>query len=600
MLLIRKLLSLLDRSQRYQLCLVLAGTLLAGMLEMVGISAIPLFVSLLIEPAQLSAAFSGTLLYPWTPKTNDVTGVLYGAALLATFFLGKNLYLTILVFAETGLTAGITASISSRLFQGYLYSPYTVHLRRNPAEFVRNITEEVFHSIEFLKGGMRLIREGLVLIVVLLVLVFVDPLVSIAVFSLLALATVIFYLGVRHALTERGLLSQEHWSRQIQIINQAMGAIKEIKIFGREAYLISTLQRELSCIQMHDTFYLVVGSLPKLFIEVLAVGALLLVATAFMLLGRPAHSMLPVLALVGVAVVRLAPAITVINTSLADLRYKRASLELVCNELQTFANCNRQPCLPGSSGKFQASIKLNDVRYTYPGATTEAIRGISLEIAAGEAVGFIGTSGAGKSTLVDIILGLLTPSSGEVRADGSVIQNDLRDWQRQIGYVPQDIYLMDDTIRRNVAFALPDKDIDQLAVSRALEAAQLNVFVNNLPLGINTVVGNRGIRLSGGQRQRIGIARALYHDPRLLVMDEATSSLDNETEREVIEAIGRLRGTRTIVMIAHRLTTVKGCDKLYLLENGRVKNQGTFDELSIGEAILKQLISMPSEEITVI
>jgi ATP-binding cassette, subfamily B, bacterial PglK len=228
----------------------------------------------------------------------------------------------------------------------------------------------------------------------------------------------------------------------------------------------------------------------------------------------------------------------------------------------------------------QSAICLDKVHYRYPGAPRDALREVSLKIKAGEVVGFIGISGAGKSTLIDVILGLLIPTSGTVSIDGHNIHQHLSDWQRQIGYIPQDVYLIDDSIRRNVAFGLPDDEISDVAVARALRAAQIDDFVRGLPGGLETSVGNRGIRLSGGQRQRLGIARALYHDPGVLVMDEATSSLDDETERDVIAAIGRLREDRTVIMIAHRLTTVMNCDRLYLLEAGRVKDQGSFKELA--------------------
>jgi len=318
----------------------------------------------------------------------------------------------------------------------------------------------------------------------------------------------------------------------------------------------------------------------------------------FVLLGRTIISMLPVLALLAVGTVRLVPAFNGITTSLVQIRNYYPALELICrelNELEHVANPRSvQPALPATEPRFKSAIDLHDLHYKYPGAASEALSGVSVTIKAGEAIGFIGPSGAGKSTLIDLILGLLTPTKGEVRVGGRSIEDNMSAWQRQVGYIPQDIYLIDDSIRRNIAFGLPDDEIDDVAVERSLRAAQLDSLVESLPKGAETNVGNRGIRLSGGQRQRIGIARALYHNPEVLVMDEATSALDNETEREVVAAIGTLHGDRTIIIIAHRLSTVEGCDRLYLLDEGRVKDNGNIAELGLRHKHLRQ--SSPNNE----
>ena len=445
--------------------------------------------------------------------------------------------------------------------------------------------------MQFIKGGMRLAREGLVLAVVFLLMILVDPLVSLSVFLLLTLASGGFYLVVRGALTKRGQLFQDHWSQQVQVINQSLGAIKDAKMLGREPHLMKLFRWEVNCLRRHETFYDVVSALPRHFLEVLSIAAVFPVAAAFVLLDRPIQALLPVLALFGVAAVRLVPAIASINMALVDIRYKRPAFDLVCAELEALevpVAC--QPCRIVSQSqinKMQDSIRLEDIHYRYSDAAAEALQGVSLEIEAGAAVAFIGISGAGKSTLIDIILGLLTPTSGQIHVDARDIQQNLSEWQRQIGYISQDIYLIDDSIRRNIAFGLPDDEINDIAIARAIQAAQMEGLVRSLPEGLDTLVGNRGIRLSGGQRQRIGIARALYHDPSVLVMDEATSALDDETEREVIEAIGRLRGDRTVIMIAHRLTTVRNCDRLYLLDAGKVKDQGSFEELAKRHAYLR-------------
>lgn len=566
---------------------------------MIGLGAIPTFVSLLIKPNSLFAVIQDGQFADWIRKKDEGTLALYGAGLLTAFFLMKNSYIAGLIYGETRLAANITAHLSKRLFQGYLDRTYTFHLQRNPAELVRNITEEAVRSVDFLKAGVRLLREGLVIGVILSLLLFFDRLITVSVFTLFAAASGVFYLMVRRSLVIHGQLSLDHWGRQVQIINQALGAIKDIKLLGREAHLKSLLGHEVDSLHQHESHYLFMNALPRIFFEVLAVVALVIVGAVYVVFGRPVQTMLPLLALFGVAVIRLVPSITSINTSLTDFRYKRPAFDFVCAELEAVENLDVQQSSTKPSTakpiKMQGMIRLEEVRYRYPGAASEALQGISAEINLGEAIAFIGVSGSGKSTLIDVLLGLIEPTYGCVCVDGTDIRENLPFWQRQIGYVPQDIYLLDNSIRRNIAFGLADEDIDEAALTRAVEAAQLDKFVRSLPDGLSTPVGNRGIRLSGGQRQRIGIARALYHDPSVLVMDEATNALDDEMEREVVEAISRLRRGRTIVMIAHRLTTVRSCDRLYLLEEGIVKDQGSLEELMIRHKTLISSVVRSSE-----
>jgi ATP-binding cassette subfamily C protein len=453
------------------------------------------------------------------------------------------------------------------------------------------LTEAAYHAVQYVESGMRLIREGLVLCVILLLMVLVDPFVSLSVFLLLAVTSGGFYVMVRRMLTRRAQLSQDHWTRQVQLVNQSLGAIKDAKVLGRESNLTEMFSREAGAIRHHETVYGVIGGLPRYLLEVLSVAAVFSVSAAFVLLGRPMNTLLPVIALFGVAVVRLVPVVNGINTALVDLRYRRPAFEVVCTELRTVepaaAQAVRSANGQSRKNKLREGIRVENVHYRYPNSPTFALRGISLEIKAGEVVALIGASGGGKTTLIDVLLGLLTPTSGKVIVDGEDIHADLGAWQRQIGYIRQDVYLLDDTIRRNIAFGLPDADIDDVAVARAIEAAQLDEFVQGLPQRAETLVGDRGVRLSGGQRQRVGIARALYHAPGILVMDEATSALDDDTERDVIGAIERLRGDRTIIMVAHRLTTVRECDRLYLIDSGQIKDQGGFHELAVRHATLR-------------
>jgi ABC-type multidrug transport system fused ATPase/permease subunit len=329
-------------------------------------------------------------------------------------------------------------------------------------------------------------------------------------------------------------------------------------------------------------FLATLQQLPRLWLELLAIAGLAILVISMLAQGRALEALLPTLGLFAAAAFRLMPSVNRVLTSVSSLRYALPVIHTVHAELELTAPEATKARVAIMA--FREELKVQNIAYAYPGAHDAALKEISLFVRCGESVGIIGGSGAGKSTLVDILLGLLTPDSGEVRVDGQDIQHALRGWQDQIGYVPQSIFLTDDTLIRNVAFGLPSRQIDTAAVWRAIRAAQLEEFVQTLPQGLDTMVGERGVRLSGGQRQRIGIARALYHDPAMLVLDEATSSLDTATERGVMQAVRALHGAKTTLIVAHRLSTVQHCDRLYRLEHGRVVQEGTPETMLVSRA----------------
>ena len=579
----RRLKLLLDRRQAIRMSLLFLGLLLAAVLEMIGLGSIPLFVALLADPDRVLAALPAGALGAfgdWLRALEPGAIALYGASALAVIFVLKNLYLGGLAYAEQRIVRDVTASVSSRLFRSYLLAPYTFHLGHNPAALVRNTTTDAVQAIQLVSSAMKLLRETLVLAVVFVLLLITDPLVSLAVFLSLGLATAAFYLAMRSALSRRGQVARGHRAEQVKAVNQGLGAIKEAKLRGSERQLLRVFDREVRGLHQQQAFERFVNELPRLFLETLAITAVLLVSAVFVVLGRPIQEMLPVLSLLAVAVVRAVPAFTVITRALTQMRFQRPSLEKVVRDLSELERERPSSALFADSlpadtaapaSEPPESIRLENLHFRYPNADSDTLAGINLAIRRGESVGIIGPSGSGKSTMIDVILGLLEPASGRVLVDGEDIRASLPAWQRRIGYVPQDIYLLDDTIRRNIAFGVADADVDESRLSDAVRAANLKPVIECFHKGLDTVIGNRGILLSGGQRQRIAIARALYTRPGVLMLDEATSALDNETEKEVVEAIDRLRGERTIIIIAHRLSTLRGCDRLYRLVNGRIE-----------------------------
>jgi len=393
-----------------------------------------------------------------------------------------------------------------------------------------------------------------------------EPLGAVVVVSILGAAGWFFHRISRSHIARWGEARQYHDGLRLQHLQQGMGGVKDVKMLGREADFLNQYhmhnEQSARAGQMHSTLQ----QLPRMWLELLAVSGLALLVISMLAQGHALEFVLPTLGLFSAAAFRLMPSVSRVLGAVQALRYGLPVIDVLHAELNlALPEVTRTNISPAP---FRSGLKLSNVNHTYPGTVTPALKDVSLVIELGESVGFIGASGAGKSTLVDIILGLLTPDQGVVMVDDKDIQQNLRNWQEHIGYVPQSIYLTDDTLRRNVAFGLPDEQIDDAAVKRAIQSAQLEDFVSSLPDGLTTMVGERGIRLSGGQRQRIGIARALYHDPALLLLDEATSSLDTATELGVMQAVKALQGSKTILIVAHRLSTVEHCDRLYRMENG--------------------------------
>jgi ABC-type multidrug transport system fused ATPase/permease subunit len=500
--------------------------------------------------------------------------VIGGMLTLVGVYLVKAVFLAFLAWRQTCFAFGVQAQLSQQLFTVYLCQPYTFHLRRNSAQLISNAITEVTMFIQNgMIPGMLLLTESLVVLGLCSLLLVVEPLGALIVVGVLGTASWGFHRLTRGCITRWGEARQHHDGLRMQHLQQGLGGAKDVKMLGRESDFLAQYR-------MHNTESARVGGLhgtvqqfPRLWLELLAVSGLAILVISMLVQDRALEAVLPTLGLFAAGAFRLLPSINRILGAMQSLRYGLPVIDLLHEELNLAipkVADSRSPVTP-----FREGLELSRVTYAYPGAAEPALKDISLAVQRGESVGFVGASGAGKSTLVDILLGLLTPDTGEMRVDGKDIQGNLRNWQDQIGYVPQAIFLTDDTLRRNVAFGLANEQIDDVAVQHAIRAAQLEEFATSLPDGLETFVGERGIRLSGGQRQRIGIARALYHDPPVLVLDEATSALDTATEGGVIQAVTALQGTKTIIIVAHRLSTVEHCNRLYRLHEGKLVEYGT-------------------------
>ncbi len=497
----------------------------------------------------------------------DQKTIIVGAMLsLVGIYLIKAVFLGFLVWRQSRFAFGIQANISQQLFTTYLRQPYMFHLQRNSATLIQNTTQEVSQfTFGAILPGMGLITESLVVVGLASLLLIAEPIGAVAVVITLGSAAIIFHKFTRRKVTSLGTSRQFHDRLKLQHLQQGLGGAKDVKLLGRENDFLNQYKNHSDQTALIGQRMQTLTQLPRLWIELLAMIGLASIVLIMVAQGKSIGAIAPTLGLFTAAAFRLMPSVNRILNYTQSIRYGLATANTLCAELKLNSSA------PNGATTIIApwqKITLCDVCFTYPNAPTPALNHLSLAIQRGETVGFVGPSGSGKSTLVDAVLGLLTPSAGTILVGNSDIQNNLRGWQNQIGYVPQSIYLTDDSLRRNVAFGLADDKIDNTAVARAIRSAQLEEFVCTLPEGLETVVGERGIRLSGGQRQRIGIARALYHDPSVLVLDEATSALDTATEQGVMEAITALHGTKTILIVAHRLSTVEHCDRLYRLECG--------------------------------
>jgi ATP-binding cassette, subfamily B, bacterial PglK len=482
-----------------------------------------------------------------------------------------------------------------RLMNTYLSLPYTFYLKTNSAHIIETIGEEsarFTYSIAI--PLLNSIANAFVLVVVLLLMMKTDLLATISILGLLLVTSLPFHY-FRHHVTRWGQESLEATTETIRVVNHAIGGLKVTKLIGCESYFENQLAAQANKYARASSLFHSFQQLPRIVVEALLITFVVGFVSISLILVERSDSLVSVLSIFAIASVRILPSASQLLTCMGVLRnniptLNRLYLDLkeleqpgaVRNSAMSPARNSRMRSAHHQPQSFEHKIEIDRINYCYPQADRLSLRDASLTIHKGESIALIGRSGAGKTTLVDVFLGLLTPQSGDIQVDGVSIYQDLRAWQNLIGYIPQSVFLMDDTIERNIAFGVPDDQIDRQKLDNAIELAQLSELMAQLPDGFQTYVGENGVRLSGGQRQRIGIARAIYHDREILVLDEATSALDNETESLISEALRKLGRTKTTIVIAHRLTTIEHCDRIYEMNNGQIVRCGSYQEIVMG------------------
>ena len=586
-----KLFYLFDTRSKIIIGCLLVMILFGTALELLGIGAVLPIVTLLSssEPLQGSPFLKNLfdLLQPES-QAHFVTLVLVGVVFL---YVAKNIYLFILMYLQVRFSFSKHYQIKSRLFRSYMHSPYWFHLKHNSAELLRNLNLVGNVISMVLAPVMVCVTEVMMILAIFGLLVWVDPASAIVITLGQGILVGGYFFMVRRKLTALGEINKRCEGKTIQQVHQGLGSIKEVKILGQEDFFDKSYSSYLWGLTNSLRSEVVIGNSVRFIVETITVVLVLGVMIALLQFGEYPSSVLATFSLFAVAAVRLMPTINRFTVNLVQIRFGIPSLNEIYSHLK---DCEKYVTdvserKPAERMVFEHQVELVDISFQYKDAPNLSLDSISLSIPKNSTVGLVGASGAGKTTAVDVIIGLLKPAKGKILVDGKDIHETLFSWQRQIGYIPQSIYLADDTVKNNVAFGLPAESIDEDQVWKALELAQLDEFIRGTGEGLRTMVGENGVRLSGGQRQRIGIARALYFEPQVLVMDEATAALDSETERVFMESVEKLGHQKTIIIIAHRLTTVKNCDIIFFLDQGCLVASGVYETLMSKSSEFRQM-----------
>ncbi|MEQ9370583.1 MAG: ABC transporter ATP-binding protein [Coleofasciculus chthonoplastes F3-SA18-01] len=582
---------------RKSLIFLLLVFIFTSILEAFGIGLVGPFISLASNPESIQSI---TVL-DWAYQKSGVESPqqfipIVGFVIIIIFCIQALLYFSSQTYIYR-YTHQQKSRLIARLLKAYLTAPYTFYLKQNTANIIKNIISE---TNQFTQGCLLALllftTNGIVVGVLMGLMALSSPLLLVMILVILVPTFLVFNkLGNRFK--RWGKTQSETQREMIRTVNHGLGGLKETRVIGCESYFENKMDEQVRKYARAATLSQASNLLPNIFIKTcLIVFVILFVSLFNIFFTESGQDLTAVMGVFAVAAVRLIPASSQFISAMGKMRTSSHALDMLYLDLKEIEKRevhNGLESLKGSTGKglvkrgskdrnllsFANQIELMDVTYRYPGASELSLDQISFTIKKGESIALIGKSGAGKTTLVDVILGLLELESGDIKVDGVSIYENLRSWQNLVGYIPQSIFLTDDTIERNIAFGVPDNQIDEERLHKAIKVAQLEELVEQLPEGIKTGVGERGVRLSGGQRQRIGIARAIYHEREILVLDEATAALDNETESRVTAAINALAGTKTLIVIAHRLSTVENCDRIYMLEKGKVVKSGSYQEV---------------------
>lgn len=569
---IKKLAYIFNKKEKIKLLLLMVMIITGSFIELMGVAAFMPFITAITDESALSENRILRLVYGILNVSTQKEFLAAMAIGISVIYILKNLYLGVLQNSILKFSYTMRKNLSVRLLSTYMKEPYTFHLSKNGAELQRSLLADTNQFMLLVNNTLQFVAEASVCAVLGIYLFDTSHSMAGIVIALLIVCMGAFFLVAKKISKRLGERNQMYNAKLIQWVNQSLGGIKEVKVLGREKYFVKVYEENYEGLIWGARVNELLSALPRYIVEAVCITGLLAAIIGKMFWGYSQNTVLdfvPQLAVFAVGAFRLLPSVGKMNAFTNSILYSVPSLDLIYSDLRQIEDCEETI----NSGKeelgFKKGIFVEEITYRYPDGDEYVLDRASLEIPKGMTVALIGSSGTGKTTLADVILGLLIPESGHVWLDDKDVLENLQGWHAKLGYIPQSIYLSDDTIRNNVALGIAEDKIVEDAIWLALEKAQLASFVRGLPNGLETMVGEAGVRLSGGQRQRIGIARALYHNPEILILDEATSALDNDTEKAVMEAIDSLKGEKTMIIIAHRLTTIRNADKVYEVIDGK-------------------------------
>lgn len=565
---------LLDRKLKLRLAGMLIVILAGAIAELVGVTIILPIVDLAMNPLAVAENKWCIIITSLTGYSDSSRVLLILIAVTIMVYIIKNIYLSWMAHKMNCFSKDLKQHFSVRLMDAYMKQPYAYFLNKNTSEILRSVSSDTVNFYAVVANSLQMISQGITALLIVCFLALTNLIMTVLVATLLGSCAVVVVFGLQKPMRRMGREFQRLSSFTIQYAKQAFEGVKEVKISNKEKYFIDEYKHVFDRASEIERKSNLLSFIPKYLIETVCIAGILGYLAIVIISGGSLTEIVPQLATFSVAAFKLLPSINVIYGGISNIIYHKASIDVIYNDIKEVEDVKidfSRNCNEGEFIEFKDCIQVKGITFAYENIDRNVLENINLTIKKGESVAFVGESGGGKTTLVDIILGLLKPKHGQILVDDKDIQNNPRGWHERIGYIPQVIYLLDDSIRKNVAFGVEEGKIDDKRVWNALRESKMESFVQGLERGLDTEVGEAGTRLSGGQRQRIGIARALYHNPDVLVFDEATSALDNETEKEVMEAIDGLHGTKTMIMIAHRLSTIENCEHVYRVGGQKVE-----------------------------
>ena len=575
-------LRLIPRRRRWQWVALIPLALAAAVLESMGAGVVLTLGTIVAEPARAASLPVVSRIAGWLPSAAPQELIITVTAGVVAFYIARGLLLTLFAWGQETVVQRTASEVARRLLEAYLAAPYVFHLQRHSARLIQaaGVSVEATYS-SGLAAAVNFTTEVLTLAGLIAVLAFAAPLATLLSVAIIGVVLLGALFVTRHLAVRDGAEVKRTQEALLQDLQQSLASFKEVRVMGAQRHFLSVFSAHRDRLASVKRRQGALSTAVRVVVESTFVVAILIAVILVTARGASSGSLIGLMALYAYAGFRVVPSANRLILNFSVFQGARPHVEGLWNDFSLLEQLTG-PGLDGPRAEtlpFADRIDLQSVSYSYDGGRGAALHDVSLTIRRGESVGIVGATGAGKSTLADILLGLLDPLSGKVLVDGRDIRGDVGSWQRHIGYVPQGFALLDDTLRRNVAFGRPDTAIDDADVEAALRLAHLTDICPALPQGLDTRLGERGVRLSGGERQRVAIARALFHNPDVLVFDEATSALDQQTEQAIIRAIDELRGVKTLFVVAHRLSTVRGCDRLVFLEDGRITGEGSYDDL---------------------